>query len=280
MKLGAGQSTFVFTDIEGSTQLLEDLDRSYGLALRLQRQIIKGRFEENHGEQIGTEGDGLFWRFPAPVDALRGALAAQERFAALETDDGVGLRVRMGIHCGPVRVSGGEYIGLTIHEAARVCTAAHGDQILCSAAVRTAASDMDGVLFRDLGSFLLRGMPAPHTLYQVTRPEDGRRFPPPRDAMRAEGSKLTIWRRQATPPRSPAAWPDPDRFRTPEGVLLGHDVTVEILPTAVAHTGAFRLVVRRDGVVQEEYDGLTLGGSTDAAAVLAAYSHLVRLAPD
>lgn len=277
MDVSPGTSTFVFTDVEGSTRLLEDLDTSYGLALRLQRQIVKTRFEAQRGEQIGTEGDGLFWRFPTPTEAVTAALATQERFVGLENSDSLGLRVRMGIHCGPVRLSGGEYIGLTIHEAARVSAAAHGDQILCTDAVRRAAADAPDISFRELGSFLLRSMPHEHTLYEVTRPGDGRRFPPPREAVRAGGPKLTVWRRQPTLPPTVPTGPADLRFETPERGPLPEEIVVEILPATLAQPGAFRLLVRRHGVVEEEYDGLAIGGAADARVVLAAHSDLVRV---
>ena len=279
MRALPGASTFVFTDIEGSTQLLGELHTSYGLALRLQRQIIQGCFTEHEGTHMGSEGDGLSWRFATPSDAVAAALAAQDRLAGYGTADSFGLRVRMGIHCGPVRLSGGEYIGLTLHEVARICAAAHGDQVLCSAPVREAAADVDGVVFRELGSFMLRGIPVAHTLYQAGRPGDDRLFPPPREVFRAGGSRLTIWRREPARARPRHDSPAALALRAPDGGPLAPDVTVEMLPASAAVAGAFRLVVRRAGAIQEEYDGLTVGGPTDAARVLAAYSELVRVAP-
>ena len=273
-----GGLSFVFTDIEGSTQLLGDLQTSYGLALRLQRRIIQRCFEETGGRQMGSEGDGLFYVFPGPEAAVRAALAAQEGFEHYSTAAEFGLRVRMGIHTGPVRLSGGEYVGLTVHEVARICGAAHGGQIVCSADVCQGVTAVDDVVFRELGSFLLRGIAGPRTLYQVDRPDAVTDFPPPRDVVRAGGARVTVWRRDSQPParRRPAV--DPDLvFRGVDGQPLDERIRVDVLPGSGHEPGAFRIVVSLDGAVEEEYDGLTFGGPLDATSVVNAYSKVVRI---
>src|SRR2546423_15570880 len=95
-----GGLTFVFTDIEGSTQLITDLGGSYGLALRVHRRTLQNRFEEHDGKEMGREGDGLFFIFPTPERALAGAIAAQQKIDHEEWPGGIRLRVRMGIHTG------------------------------------------------------------------------------------------------------------------------------------------------------------------------------------
>ena len=115
------------------------------------------------------------------------------------------MRSKSSSWLSPVRMSGGEYVGLTVHEVARICGAAHGGQIVCSSDVCRGMAAVGDVAFRELGSFLLRGIAAPRTLFQVDRPGTARDFPPPRDVVRAGGARVTVWRRDASPPsRRPA----------------------------------------------------------------------------
>jgi len=262
--------TFVFTDIEGSTRLVTELASSYGLALRIHRQMLKNAFDDFGGRQIGSEGDGLFCYFPSPGQAVEASVAAQQKIEHYDWPEDLRLRVRMGIHHGPVRMSGGEYVGLTVHEVSRICSAAHGGQILCSAAVARALGDAtDDVRLLDLGAFSLRGIPEARTLYQVCASGLEDTFPPPRDAVRDGGTRVTIWRRE--PPRRGTAIPESLPIVSPD------DVEVEIAAASSGISGSFRVVVRRRGVVEEEYDGLTVGGVADAATVVNAHSTLIRI---
>jgi class 3 adenylate cyclase len=269
-----GGLTFVFTDIEGSTQLLRDLGTTYGLLLRIHRRILSTCFAERSGRELGSEGDGLFYVFPTPDDAVGAAITAQRKLAGYAWPDGVRLRVRMGIHRGPVSVSGGEYVGLTVHEAARISASAHGGQILCSSAVvdDLEAPPPEGA-FLDLGSYLLRGIPTSHTLWQVCAAELAADFPPPRDAVRHGGTRVTIWQREAANPAPRDHGPAP----APAFRALVPEVDVEVAQASNGTAGAFRVVVRHRGTVVEEYDGLTTGGANDAAAIVNAHSRLIRV---
>ena len=268
METARGGLTFVFTDIEGSTQLVRDLQTAYGLALRVHRRILESCFEESGGREMGTEGDGLFFVFPEPVKAVGAAVTAQQKLEHYTWPEGVRLRVRMGIHSGPVMVSGGEYTGLTVHQASRICGVAHGGQILCSGPVAQQLND-DACL-RRLGTYVLRGIPEPAALYQVAADGLEDDFPPLRDAVREGGIRLAIWRRGtgAAQPLGPGGL-----TITP----LADGVETEIRRASNGPADAFRLIVRRDGVIEEEFDGLTIGGSTDAATVVDAHSSLVRI---
>jgi len=264
--------TFLFTDVEGSTRLLRDLGHTYGLLIRIHRRILQTCSTERGGREMGNEGDAEFFVFRTPEDAVAAAVTAQQKLESYAWPDGIRLRVRMGVHSGPATMSGGEYVGLAVHEVARICAAAHGGQVICSSAVVGSMADPDdGVRVNDLGSYRLRDIPDPWTLYQVCAPGLEEHFPPLRGAVREGGALVTIWRRAPRPSAGPGWQTQQFGFRR-----LADDVEIEV---GRASTGAdaFRLVVRRRGAVEEEYDGLTVGGPTDAAAVVNTHSHLLRI---
>jgi class 3 adenylate cyclase len=264
--------TFLFTDVEGSTRLLRDLGHTYGLLIRIHRRILQTACTERAGREMGSEGDAEFFVFRAADDAVAAAVSAQQKLEAYAWPDGIRLRVRIGLHCGAATVSGGEYVGLAVHEVARICAAAHGGQVICSSAVADAVDrPAPDVRFADLGSYRLRDIPDPWTLYQVCAPGLDEHFPPLRGAVREGGSLVTIWRRDGGGVGVGGGDPDlPLR-------CLADDVEVEIGLASRGAAGAFRLVVRRQGTVEEEYDGLTVGGPSDAAAVVNAHSRLLRI---
>jgi class 3 adenylate cyclase len=265
--------TFLFTDVEGSTRLLRDLGTTYGLLIRIHRRILQTACSERAGREMGSEGDAEFFVFREVDDAVAAAVTAQQKLEGYAWPDGIRLRVRMGLHCGSATVSGGEYVGLAVHEVARICAAAHGGQVICSSAVAEAVVDPGGgVHFNDLGSYRLRDIPDPWTLYQLCVPGLEEHFPPLRGAVREGGSLVTVWRRE--PRATPGDGWQPEQFAFR---CLADDVAVEIGRASDGGTAAFRLVVRRQGAVEEEYDGLTVGGPTDAATVVNAHSRLLRI---
>lgn len=271
-----GGLTFVFTDIEGSTSLVRDLQSTYGLALRIHRRLVRACFEAEGGSEFGTEGDGLFYVFSAPGAAVAGAVAAQQKVESYDWPDGIALRVRIGLHRGPVTISGGEYVGITVHEVARICAAAHGGQILCSGTVLHGLSESpNGVEFRSLGAYTMRGLPEPYELFQICAAGTDADFPPPRDALRDGGARLAIWRRARQATEHPTG--DALLFCGVDGAALDPDLRVERLPASGTSPDAFRLIVYRAGVVEEEFDGLTIGGATDAATILGTHSQLIRV---
>jgi len=271
---GGGGLTFVFTDIEGSTRLVEELEVGWGLALRICRRILETAFDAHGGRVFGNEGDGQFFVFPTPVAAASAAVDAQRRISASEWPEGIAFRVRMGIHCGPVRVSGGEYVGLTIHEVARICSAANGGQVLCSAAVADALASCPDIDAVNLGRYVLRGIAGSRDLFQLAA--DGLDGDPvsPREAVREGGRRVTIWRREPPAPRVPDGAGDGRVEWRPK--VPG----VEVIIRTTTEGGAelMRVTVLRDGVVEEEYDGLTIGGACDISDIVNTCSRLISIA--
>jgi class 3 adenylate cyclase/CheY-like chemotaxis protein len=167
--LPRGPLTLLFTDIEGSTRLVDALGDRYGSVLRAHRRIIRRAVVEAGGHEVDCRADEFFVVFAEPAAAVAAASAAQQALAAHAWPPGHPVRVRMGVHTGrPTRVRD-DYIGVDVHRAARVCAAAHGGQVFLSAAVCDALGDTASSL-RDLGEHLLRGLPAPERLFQLIVP--------------------------------------------------------------------------------------------------------------
>jgi class 3 adenylate cyclase len=122
-ELPIGTVTFLFTDIEGSTQLLKRLRDRYGEALEDHQRILREAFAEHGGHEIDTQGDSFFVAFRRAKDAVSAAITCQRRLAEHVWPDDTELRVRMGIHTGEPAMGGERYVGLGVHRAARICAA-------------------------------------------------------------------------------------------------------------------------------------------------------------
>lgn len=167
--LPTGTVTFLFTDIEGSTRLLDELGGdAYAEALSTHRRAIRTACSMHKGVVVDTEGDSLFVAFWTARDASMAALAIQE---ALATGS---VRVRIGVHTGTAAVTEGGYVGMDVHRAARIATAAHGGQIVLSASTRSLLDPRDALLVRELGEHRLRDLSAAEQLFQLGEGE----FPP------------------------------------------------------------------------------------------------------
>ena len=123
-----GTITFFFSDIEGSTRLLETLGSDYPDVLERHRQILRGAFSDCAAVEMGTEGDSFFAVFPSAQDALAAAVAIQRAIAAEEWPQATTPKVRIGLHTGEAGIAAGGYVGLDLHRAARIMDAAHGDR--------------------------------------------------------------------------------------------------------------------------------------------------------
>ncbi len=181
-ELPTGTVTFLFTDIESSTWLLQHLGDDYDRVLHEHNRLLREAWAAYDGYEISTEGDAFFVAFDDEEKAVRAALAGQIALAEHEWPVGGRVRVRMGIHTGEARLYGRDYVGLAVHQAARIASAAHGDQVIVSDETRSASADGLGpdVAFADLGAHRLKDLAHPVRLFQLAHPELTADFPPPR----------------------------------------------------------------------------------------------------
>jgi class 3 adenylate cyclase len=176
--LPGGTVTFLFTDIEGSTRLLQQLGDSYGDVVRDHRLLLREHLGDKGGTEVDTQGDAFFYSFPRARDAVAGAVGAQRALAEHEWPDGAEVKVRMGLHTGEPSVGDEGYLGLDVVRAARICSAGHGGQILLSETTRALlGNDLpDGVSVVDLGQQNLKDVQH-ERIYQLAL--DGEHsFPP------------------------------------------------------------------------------------------------------
>jgi predicted ATPase/class 3 adenylate cyclase len=180
--LPVGTVTFLFTDIEGSTRLLQVLGDQYSEVLAAHGRLMRRAIGRQGGLVIGTAGDSFFAVFASATSASAAAVEAQRRLASARWTANVTLRVRMGLHTGEGHVAGRDYVGLDVHRAARIAAAAHGGEILMSDATRVllASSLPTGVAVRDLGAHRLKDLETPERLYRVIIDGLPNEFPPPR----------------------------------------------------------------------------------------------------
>ena len=181
--LPTGTVTILFTDIEGSTRLLQALGTdAYSRLLAEHHRLIRGAILACDGVEIKTEGDAFFVIFHSAHDAVSAVVKAQRALAAEDWPNGSKVAVRMGVHTGDVQISHGEYVGLDVHRAARIAAAGHGGQVLLSEATRTivAGSLPTGVSLRDLGEHRLKDIDAPEHLCQLVIEGLRADFPPVR----------------------------------------------------------------------------------------------------
>jgi class 3 adenylate cyclase len=182
----SGLLTFLFTDVEGSTSLVRELGDDYPAVQARQRGLQREAFVNHDGRVIDSQGDSFFVAFTRPGDAVRAAISAQRALGAESWPRPAGLRVRMGIHTGPVELADDRYVGLAVHRAARICAAGHGGQVLLSHASLALLEDEEHALpdveFRDLGESRLKDFHRPVRLHQVIAPRLPIEFPPLRSA--------------------------------------------------------------------------------------------------
>ena len=190
--LPTGTVSFLFTDIEGSTRLLQRLGDGYGAVQDAYAAIVRQAIDGG-GVEVGTQGDSFFAVFPSPVAAVQAAVAAQRGLAAHQWPMQSPLRVRMGLHTGDGVRGGDNYVGLDVHRAARIAAAGHGGQVLVSEATRALVDHAlpQGVSLRDLGWHRLKDLALAEHLYDLViggLPAD---FPPPR-TLRARPNTLPV----------------------------------------------------------------------------------------
>ena len=181
-RLPIGTVTFVFTDIEGSTRLLQDLGDGYRAVQVRHDTILRRAFSQAGGTVVRTQGDSFFAVFSSPTAALRAAVAAQRELGSENWPHGRPLRVRMGLHTGEGMAGGGDYLGVDVNRAARISDAAWGGQILLSLATKVLVESAlpHGVFIRSLGVHRLKDLLGSEHLFDVVIPGLVADFPSPR----------------------------------------------------------------------------------------------------
>jgi class 3 adenylate cyclase len=189
--LPGGTVTFLFTDIEGSTRLLQSLGDDYGRVVADHRRLLREVFQRQGGSEVDTQGDAFFYSFTRARDAVRAAVEGQRALATHEWPGGAEVRVRMGLHTGEPSVGDEGYVGLDVVRAARICSAGHGGQILLSETTRALlGNDLpERVSVRDLGKQHLKDVQYEH-VYQLSLDESQADFPPLKEAEKTSGDTL------------------------------------------------------------------------------------------
>ena len=162
--LPGGTVTFVFTDIEGSTRLLQELGDDFAEVAREHRRIVRDAFGARSGTEIDTQGDSFFFSFARARDAVAAAVDAQRSLRDHTWPNGVGVRVRMGLHTGEPSLGEEGYLGIDVVRAARISAAGHGGQILVSETTRALIGNHlpEGVQVHDLGEQNLKDIQHEH----------------------------------------------------------------------------------------------------------------------
>jgi class 3 adenylate cyclase len=180
--LPTGEVTFLFGDIEGSTPLLEALGSQYARLLAELRGIASSVADQHNGRLVDALGDEVFMAFEEAPDAVSSAIELTRRLAETTWPGDALVRVRIGLHTGWPELTRSGYVGLDVHRAARIMSAANGGQIIASATVISALGRTETIAIRPLGRFALRGISEPVALFGIEAEGLPRGFP----ALRAE----------------------------------------------------------------------------------------------
>jgi len=264
-----GTVTLLFTDVEGSTKLLDRVGAErYAETLELHRSALRAAFEAHGGYEVDMEGDAFFVAFSRAQDAVAAAGEGQRALAGAEWSEGRGMQVRMGIHTGePLQVET-NYVGIDVHRAARIMSAGHGGQVIVS---ETTAALVDGSGLRDLGPHRLKDMLEPIRLYQLEIDGLPDEFPPLRSLHR---TNLPV-----------AAWPLLGREdELAEIRRLLDDGARLVTLTGPGGSGKTRLALQAAADFADEYpDGtffVALGPLRVLSAVPGTVAEAVGLRPD
>ena len=245
--LPTGLVTFLFTDIEGSTRLVQSLDDdAWARVLGDHARLIREAAARHGGVEVNTEGDAFFIVFSDAADALAATVDAQLALGAHSwPDDGL-IRVRMGLHTGEGRLGSRDYIGMAVHHAARVASAGHGGQIVVSSdtvdALKVLPAD---TTLRSLGPHRLKDLGAPVELHQVCHAGLDADFAPLR----------TLERVVHNLPVQPSSFLGRNEDLTAVGKLLASHRLVTL--TGAGGTGKTRLALQLAAEVMDRFpDGI------------------------
>ncbi|HZE28730.1 MAG TPA: NB-ARC domain-containing protein [Gaiellaceae bacterium] len=244
-ELPTGTVTLLFTDIEGSTRLLQRAGDAYAGLLSQHRSLLEQAFLAHGGVVVDKEGDAFFVAFASAKDAVAAAGEAQRALVSHDWLDENEIRVRMGLHTGEPRVVEGRYVGLDVHHAARVMAVGHGGQVLVSETTRALLDD--ATRLRDLGEHRLKDLSRPQRLYQLELDGLSSEFPP----------LQTLDNRPTNLPVQPNAFIGREReLEEAESLLLRDDLRVLTL-TGTGGSGKTRLALQLAADVVEHFpDGV------------------------
>jgi class 3 adenylate cyclase len=190
-ELPSGTVTFLFSDIEGSTRLLQQLGDRWSEVIGAHNRLMREAFADGGGREVDRQGDAFFAVFPRARSALAAAAAIQRELAGHDWPDGVEVRVRMGVHTGEPAVGDEGYLGLDVVRAARICALARGGQVLVSASTRAlVGTQLDGLSLQDVGEHRLKDIDEPEQLYELHGP--GLRDDLPVPAATAPSTELVL----------------------------------------------------------------------------------------
>lgn len=180
IRLPSGTLTFLFTDIEGSTQGWEQHPQAMQAAVARHDAILRQAVEAHHGTVFKTVGDAFYAAFSTAAEALEAALEGQRALATEHWDPEVVPRVRMALHTGTAEERDNDYFGPDLNRIARLLAAGHGEQILLSGVTQALVREHlpDSVELRDLGRHDLKDLSRPEHIYQAVAPELRADFPP------------------------------------------------------------------------------------------------------
>ena len=175
-----GTVTLLFTDIAGSTQLLQQSGDRYASILATSRHMLRAAFQQWNGYEVDTQGDAFFVAFARATDAVSAVVTAQRNFHNHSWPTDIEVRVRMALHTGEPELSSEGYIGLNVHYTARMLNAAHGGQILLSRTTQELVEhDLpEGVSLRDLGLHHFKDIRGSKRLFQLVIAGLRADFPP------------------------------------------------------------------------------------------------------
>ncbi len=177
--LPTGAVTFVLTDIEDSTALVQALGDGYAGVLRDVRRLVAEAVAAGDGVKVDAHGDEFLAVFERPAAAVQATVALQLAIAQRAWPGGRVVRVRVGVHSGRPTLTDDGYVGLSLHAVARICTVAHGGQVIVSGQTRAVLGDLpEGLRLSLLGSHRLTGLPRSEDLYQLGADGLPDAFPP------------------------------------------------------------------------------------------------------
>jgi class 3 adenylate cyclase len=170
-ELPSGTVTFLFSDIEGSTRLLQQFGERWAELVATHNSIMRDAFSGAGGREVDRQGDAFFAVFPRARNALAAAATIQRALTAHDWPNGAEVRVRMGVHTGEPALGDEGYLGLDVVRAARICALAHGGQVLVSETTRALVrGELDGLSLQDVGEHRLKDIEEPERLFQLRGP--------------------------------------------------------------------------------------------------------------